>query len=212
MKYTEACDLKGLDEIHQLFYNAAKSVLAYPALLAGYRTTADAMTDRNISRYVREYMDSDATPFVKYHEGFDLEDFKHLIVKYLSDKDDAEQLSRIAEDGLTKIMARITPTLLGLVDQGHEMSRAAFFVAAYRHYLKYHRDDMGNELVINEPTLTEDEREKVMSDDPIAFLSLKPFATANLASSREFVARYLEMADTMAEQGVPVTLAAILEH
>ena len=46
-----------------------------------------------------------------------------------------------------------------------EFKRVAYLFAAYRHYLKYQKDDNGDAFEVADPWLTVDDRKAIDSDD-----------------------------------------------
>jgi mannitol 2-dehydrogenase len=72
------------------------------------------------------------------------------------------------------------------------MTRVAFFVASYRHYLKYKVDDKGATYEINDPWLTKTDEALIASDEPLDFLALSPFGSTDLKAAYAFVDKYLE--------------------
>lgn len=90
------------------------------------------------------------------------------------------------------------------------MTRVAFSFASYRHYLKYKTDDKGVSFEINEPWLNQTDLRLIESNDPIDFLGLSSFRSADLKVSASFVASYLKMVDEIKSKGVISVLEDII--
>ncbi|MET0996425.1 MAG: mannitol dehydrogenase family protein, partial [Mycobacterium sp.] len=61
--------------------NASHQALCYFAYLAGYRLVHDAAGDPLFAQFLREYMDSEATPTLKPVPGIDLPDYKRTLIE-----------------------------------------------------------------------------------------------------------------------------------
>jgi mannitol 2-dehydrogenase len=91
-----------------------------------------------------------------------------------------------------------------------DLTRVTYLVAAYRQYLKYHKDDNGENFEIAEPWLTDNDRKLIASDDATAFLHLSPFQATDLAASNEFTSQYLKFVSAIAANGAMKTLETII--
>ena len=190
--------------------NASHTMLAYPAILSGYRRVDHAVHDARLARLVRQFMDLDMTPYVPAPEGVDLERYKDTLMKRFANAAVSDQVARLCADGLSKFPVYITPKLIAMLRDGKDTRRLAYLLAAYRHYLRQGRDDDGAELTINEPMMTEMDRRLTASDDPLDFLALSAFAGAPLSESPDFREQYLNYADSIARLGAMATLETVL--
>lgn len=191
--------------------NASHTLLSYPSFLAGYRKVDEAMNDPRIARYVREFMDYDFTPYVPAPAGIDLDDYKETLIERFRNRQVSDQVARLCMDGLSKFAVYVTPHLTSMVAEGKDTRRLAYLLAAYRHYLKYHRDDNGEEFSIAEPQMNPADQALIASDNATDFLALSPFAGAGLANSRQFTDEYLEMVTAIDRDGAIATLETILQ-
>lgn len=190
--------------------NASHTLLSYPAFLAGYRKVDAAMRDVAVRRFVEQFMDIDVTPYVPAPEGIDLEEYKRTLVERFANRSVADQVSRLCFDGLSKFPVYVTPTLTRMVADGKDLTRVAYLLAAYRHYLKYHRDDSGQEFEVAEPWMNPEDQSLIDSPDPIEFLGLSAFAGAGLKDSPEFKKPYMEFVESIKNNGAMATLKTIV--
>ena len=102
------------------------------------------------------------------------------------------------------------PNLIQMIREHVDLTRVAFFTAAYRHYLKYKVDDHGMSFEINEPWLTATDYRLIASNDALDFLSLSPFAGTDLRASEDFVEIYQSMVRRIREEGTLPVLESIL--
>ena len=97
-----------------------------------------------------------------------------------------------------------------MVADGKDLTRVAYLIAAYRHYLKYQVDDNGSKFEIDEPWLTDEDRALLADDDPIAALHLSPFQSTDLSKSEAFVSLYLKFVDAIKKDGAMKVLERII--
>lgn len=203
-------DVTAYENMKLSLLNASHTLLSYPSFLAGYRKVDDAMHDAVIEKFVRDFMDLDVTPYVPAPAGIDLDEYKKTLIERFGNRSVSDQVSRLCFDGLSKFPVYVTPNLTEMVADGKDLTRVAYLLAAYRHYLKYRTDDNGVSFEIAEPWLTDAESALVMSDDPMRFLQLDAFAGAGLAGSRDFVALYMRFVDEIRKRGAMATLREII--
>jgi mannitol 2-dehydrogenase len=190
--------------------NASHQMLSYPAFLCGYRKVDDAMHDERFERLLRDFMDRDITPYVPAPPGTDLSVYKQTLIERFGNRSVSDQLSRLCFDGVSKIPVYLMGNLIRMIADGRDLRRVAFFTASYRHYLKYKKDDNGDSYEINDPWLTDDDMGLIASDEPMDFLALSPFRSADLKQANEFVGLYLDDVRGMKEDGVASVLETIL--
>ena len=84
------------------------------------------------------------------------------------------------------------PNLAKMIADGKDQTRTAYLLAAYRRYLLTPVDDNGESYDITEPWLTEADRRRIESADPLDFLDLPAFGAVRLRDARKFADCYLE--------------------
>lgn len=189
--------------------NASHTLLSYPAFLAGYRKVDDTMHDIRFVRYLRQFMDLDMTPYVPAPPHTNLEVYKQTLIERFANRSVSDQVSRLCFDGASKIPVYLVPNLIKMLRDEADLTRVAFFTAAYRHYLKYRQDDQGNIYEVDDPWLTAEDWIHIGSDEPLDFLLLSPFSQAELQTDERFTEAYLHMVTNIREDGVLAVLDAI---
>lgn len=189
--------------------NASHTMLSYPAFLLGYRKVDEAMQDERIIDYVRDFMDVDITPYVPVPDDVSLDEYKQTLIERFQNKNVSDQLARLCFDGISKIPVYIMPNLEKMIDDGANLNRVAFFVATYRHYLKYQKDDKGATYDVKEPWLTDHDINLLKSDNPLDFLDASPFKTDVLVGSSNFVELYQKYAEAIKRDGVAMVLTQL---
>ncbi|MCD8061411.1 MAG: mannitol dehydrogenase family protein [Akkermansiaceae bacterium] len=204
-------DVSAYENMKLSLLNASHSLLSYPAFLAGYRRVDEAVGDERFARYLRLFMDRDAGPYVPAPGNTDLELYKKTLLERFGNKAVSDQISRLCFDGVSKIPVYVMPVLTKMIRDDADLERLAFFIAAYRHYLKHGKDDLGRDYEVNEPWLTEEDRKLIASGDPVDFLGLSPFRSTDLKAADKFVSQYRSMVERIEEDGVlPVLEKMIL--
>lgn len=204
-------DVTAYENMKLSLLNASHTLLSYPSFLSGYRKVDDAMRDKRIERFVRGFMDIDVTPYVPAPGNTDLGQYKETLMERFGNRAVSDQIARLCFDGISKFPVYVMPTLAKMIADGKDTTREAYLIAAYRHYLKYRRDDNGDRFEVAEPWMTADDQRLISSDNPLDFLALPAFAGVPLKESESFRTRYLEMVDSIAANGAMATLATITE-
>lgn len=187
--------------------NASHTMLSYPAYLLGYKKVDEAMNDPKLVEYIRDFMDIDITPYVTVPEDVDLNDYKQTLIERFKNKNVSDQLARLCFDGISKIPVYIMPNLEKMIKDDADFTRVAFFLATYRHYLKYQKDDKGNVFDVKEPWLTDLDIKLIKSDNVLDFLDLSPFKTDVILSSSRLVEQYKEYTNVLMNNGVRMLMA-----
>ena len=190
--------------------NASHTLLSYPAFLSGYRKVDDAMHDDRIARFVRTFMDKDITPYVPAPGQTDLELYKQTLVQRFGNHTVSDQVARLCFDGISKFPVYVMPNLIKMIADKADMTRVAYLIAAYRHYLKYKTDDKGQSFEIAEPWLTAADEQLISNDNPTDFLALSAFQSTDLKKADSFVQMYLAMVEAIRQQGAMPVLESIL--
>ncbi|MDR2078258.1 MAG: mannitol dehydrogenase family protein [Treponema sp.] len=107
--------------------NGSHSALSYPAYLMGYTTVDEAMTDPVIQQYIRNFYMEEVTPTLAPVTGIDLGVYKDTLVTRFSNKNIADTVLRLCEDGSAKIPNFIINPLVDIIHSGgkHEAVTAA---------------------------------------------------------------------------------------
>ncbi|MFI3316804.1 MAG: mannitol dehydrogenase family protein [Rikenellaceae bacterium] len=190
--------------------NASHTLLSYPSMLSGYRKVDQAMRDERIIKFVRDFMDKDATPYVPAPGTTNLEVYKQTLVERFANSAVSDQIARLCGDGASKFPVYVVPIAKKMVAAGDDLTRIAYLVAAYRHYLKFKIDDAGVSFDIFDPWISADDWAIIDSTNAMAFLGTSPFAAVDLASHQPFVELYKSMVKMIAERGAMATLESIL--
>ena len=203
-------DVTAYENMKLSLLNASHTLLSYPSFLSGYRKVDDAMHDGRIAKFVRTFMDVDITPYVPAPGNTDLELYKQTLIERFGNRSVSDQIARLCFDGISKFPVYVMPNLIKMIRDHADLTRVAYLIAAYRHYLKYRTDDRGETFEIAEPWLTPEDEAVISSDDPMDFLGLSAFRSTDLKSAAEFVKLYQTMVAGIRGKGAMATLEGIL--
>lgn len=203
-------DVTAYENMKLSLLNASHTLLSYPAFLSGYRKVDEAMHDERFAKLLRTFMDKDITPYVPAPGNTDLELYKQTLIERFGNRSVSDQLARLCFDGVSKYPVYVMPNLIKMIRDDADLTRVAFSIAAYRHYLKYKTDDKGVAYEVSDPWLTEEDKQLIASNDPLDFLSLSPFQSTDLKAADNFVKVYLPMVEDIKEKGILPVLEEIL--
>lgn len=204
-------DVTAYENMKLSLLNASHTLLSYPSFLSGYRKVDDAMHDGRIAKFVRTFMDKDITPYVPAPGNTDLDLYKQTLIERFGNRSVSDQISRLCFDGISKFPVYVMPNLIKMIRDHADLTRVAYLIAAYRHYLKYRTDDNGAVFEIAEPWMTKEDETLTASDNPTDFLGLSAFKSTDLKQSPEFVKLYAGMVENIRSKGAMATLETILK-
>lgn len=190
--------------------NASHTLLSYPSFLSGYRKVDAAMKDERVIKFVRAFMDLDATPYVPAPENTDLEEYKQTLVERFANSAVSDQVARLCGDGASKFPVYVMPIAKKMLENDDDLTRIAYLVAAYGHYLKYRTDDNGESFEIFEPWITVEDQALIDSDNVLDFLSASPFSSVDFMASAKFKSLYVGLANQIKEQSAMKVLEYII--
>ena len=203
-------DVTAYENMKLSLLNASHTLLSYPSFLSGYRKVDDAMHDERIAAFVRTFMDKDITPYVPAPGNTDLELYKKTLIERFGNRTVSDQIARLCFVGVSKFPVYVMPNLIKMIRDNADLTRVAYLIAAYRHYLKYRTDDNGASFEIAEPWMTAEDTALTESDRPVDFLGLSAFRSTDLKAAPAFVEKYLEMVGAIRRDGAMKTLESIL--
>ena len=203
-------DVSGYENMKLSLLNASHTLLSYPSFLSGYRKVDAAMHDERIVKFVRDFMDIDITPYVPAPGNTNLDEYKQTLVERFANRTVSDQVARLCFDGVSKFPVYVMPNLIHMIADGKDLTRVTYLLASYRHYLKYHKDDNGENFEVDEPWLTDNDKRLIAKDDAVEFLHLSPFESTDLSASEAFTTQYLKFVESIEKSGTMKTLETII--
>lgn len=203
-------DVTAYENMKLSLLNASHTLLSYPSFLSGYRKVDDAMHDERIARFVRTFMEVDITPYVPAPGNTDLELYRQTLIERFGNRSVSDQIARLCFDGISKFPVYVMPNLIKMIRDNADLTRVAYLIAAYRHYLKYRKDDQGVSFEVAEPWMTPEDEKLIGSENPLDFLLLSAFRSTDLRAADAFVEIYRKMVEALKENGAMAVLESIL--
>ncbi len=180
--------------------NAGHSVLGIPGAIHGHTTIDACMRDTVFSKFMRQFMDKEATPILDKVEGIDIEKYKDRLEERFANPNIKDSVSRICSESSAKLPKFLLPTLRENLGNHGSIQYATFIVAAWCYYCGKEVDEKGKPLdIIDAQKFELISAAKNTEDDWENFLH-QPEIFGNLAENERFKKEYL-----MTVQGIYAT-------
>ena len=131
--------------------NGSHSAIAYIGQLRGLATVSDAMTDPQVSSFVRRLMSEDLLATLTVPAGYDARSYCRELLQRFENPALGHRTQQIAMDGTQKIPVRWLPALRESGLSGVERPFLERSLAAWLHYLRTRQDEAGTALVVSDP-------------------------------------------------------------
>jgi mannitol 2-dehydrogenase len=190
--------------------NGSHQGLAYFGRLSGYELVHEAAQDPLFRRFLRGYMDNEATPTLDPVPGVDLEDYKRTLIERFSNPEIRDTIARLCAESSDRIPKWLVPVARIQLAHNGELVRCAAIIASWARYAEG-VDEQGAPVDV-----VDRRREQVMAlakrqhEDPLAFLTQRELF-GDLVEHERFVDAYLSALRSLHERGARATLEAIVE-
>jgi mannitol 2-dehydrogenase len=185
--------------------NASHQSLCYFAYLAGYRLVHDAASDPLFAEFLREYMDSEATPTLRPVPGIDLPDYKRTLIERFANPGVNDTIARLCSASSDRIPKWLLPVIRANLAAGGQVRLSAATVASWARYAEG-VDEQGEPIDVQDQlagTLVPLARSQLQN--PTAFIE-NTDVFGDLASQPRFVEAYLWALDSLHRDGARATL------
>ncbi|MFI8524165.1 mannitol dehydrogenase family protein [Promicromonospora sukumoe] len=188
--------------------NASHQAMAYLGRLAGHRYAHEAMADPDLARFVRDFMDREATPTLAPVPGVDLEEYKATLMERFGNPEVRDTLARLGSETSDRIPKFLVPLVRDQLRTGGEVTRSAAVVASWARYAEG-VDEQGEPIeVVDRLADRLVPLARSQRADPLAFLR-SPMLFGSLVEEPRFVEPYLDALDSLHRVGARATLAAL---
>jgi mannitol 2-dehydrogenase len=185
--------------------NASHQGLCYFGRLCDYTYVHEAAQDPLFRRFLRGYMDDEATPTLAPVPGVDLELYKETLLERFANSEIRDTIARLCAESSDRIPKWLVPVIREQVVRHGPIARSAAIVSSWARYAEG-VDEQGAPIEI-----VDRRREEVMAlaaaDDPLAFIESRDLF-GDLAESERVKDAYLEALRSLHEHGARATLAA----
>lgn len=188
--------------------NASHQAMAYLGYLAGYRYAHEVAADPVFARFLRGYMDDEATPTLPPVPGVDLDGYKATLLDRFANPEIRDTLARLCADSSDRIPTWLVPVVTARLAAGGAVDRAALVIAAWARYAEG-VDEQGRPIEVVDRL-----RDRVtaaaarQAADPLAFLRDRDLF-GDLVDDPRFTRSYLRALDSLHTGGA---LAAVAER
>lgn len=189
--------------------NASHQCLCYFAYLAGYRLVHEAAGDLLFAEFLREYMDSEATPTLKPVPGIDLPDYKRTLIERFANPGVRDTIARLCFGSSDRIPKWLLAVIRENLRTGAPIRLAAATVASWARYAEG-VDEQGEPIDVQDQladSLVPLARSQY--ENPTAFID-NTAVFGDLGKQPRFVEAYLWALDSLHRDGSRATLEALL--
>jgi mannitol 2-dehydrogenase len=185
--------------------NASHQAMCYLGYLSGYRFAHEVCSDPLFVRFLRGYMDDEATPTLAPVPGVDLDAYKAQLIERFANPEVRDTLARLCAFSSDRIPKWLVPVVRHQLASGGDIRRSALVVAAWARYAEG-VDESG------EPIEIVDRRSDLVTaaasrqgEDRLAFLRNRDLF-GDLADDERFTSEYVSALDALHSHGARSTL------
>lgn len=185
--------------------NAGHQALAYFGYLLGHRFAHDAALDPRMARFVRDYMDREATPTLPPVPGIDLDAYKDELLERFANPAIADTIARLCQDTSDRIPKWVLPVLRHHLATGGPITHATALIASWARYAEG-VDEGGRPIeVVDRLAGRITAAARRYPEDPMALPSLTDLF-GDVAAHERFRIAYVDIAARLHRDGAARTL------
>jgi mannitol 2-dehydrogenase len=190
--------------------NAGHQGLCYFGRLCGYELVHEAAQDPLFRRFLRGYMDEEATPTLDPVPGIDLDEYKDTLIVRFSNPEVRDTIARLCADTSDRIPKFLLPVVRIQLARDGEVAHSAAIVASWARYAEG-VDELGAPIEV-----VDRQRERLMAlasrqrEDPLAFIANRELF-GDLVEHERFVSAYVSALRSLHERGARATLEKIVK-
>ncbi len=190
--------------------NASHQALAYVGYLSGYRLVHEVCQDELFARFLRAYMDTEATPTLRPVPGVDLDDYKSTLIERFSNPGVRDTVARLCAESSDRIPTWLVPVIRDNLASGGEIRLSAAVVASWARYAEG-VDEQGEPIEIVDRLADRVHAAALRrSEDDVAFLRDRDLF-GDLVDHERFVEAYRWALDSFHARGARATVADLIE-
>jgi mannitol 2-dehydrogenase len=181
--------------------NAGHSVLGIPGAIHGHPTINACMGDPVFAKFMRQFMDKEATPVLSPMPGTDLEAYKDKLEERFSNPNIKDSVGRICSESSAKLPKFLVPTIQENLATGGSIEYATLVLAAWCYYHDKGTNESNDPLEIIDANKSElHGAAKNTQADPLSFLRQKDLF-GGLADNERFAKEYHKMIVAIYQEG-----------
>jgi mannitol 2-dehydrogenase len=187
--------------------NGSHSGLSYHAALGGIHYVHDAVLDKRIERFMRQFMRDEAAPNLVPPPGIDLVAYQDSLVQRFSNPAIADTIPRLCMDGTAKFPTFIVPSVEDQLAKNGPIEMLALIVAGWCRYLQGVADDGSALTLAHDPGLADAvDAAKRSVAEPRAFLQFESALGPNIGKSDRFTEVFAHALTDLQQHGSLQTL------
>lgn len=191
--------------------NASHQALCYFGHLAGYRLVHEVFQDPLFARFVRSYMDREATPTLAPVPGVDLDEYKQNLMERFSSAAVRDTVARLCAETSDRIPKFLLPVIRENLRRGGEITLSAAVVASWARYAEG-VDEQGEPIEIvdqlKDSLIANARRQR---EDPLAFIANRD-VFGDLVDDARFRTAYTSALDALHSRGARATLEGLVGY
>lgn len=177
--------------------NAGHSVLGLLGSIHGHETIDGTVSDPLFSKYLRNFMDTEATPILDYVEGISLDDYKDSLIERFGNPNIKDNLARICLESSAKLPKFLISTINENLSNGGSIKYSTLVIAAWCLYSDKGVNQHGVELdIVDEMKDLLHKAAEGTKDNPLSFLKLESIF-GDLINKERFTTLYSEMIEAI---------------
>ena len=172
--------------------NAGHSVLGIPGSIHGHPSINDCMNDAVFAKFMRQFIDKEATPVLDKTEGIDLEQYKKSLEVRFANPNIKDSVSRICSESSAKLPKFLIPTIQDNLLTGGSIEYSTFILAAWCYYSDKGKNENNKPLeIIDEQSDLLHQAAMTTTNDPLGFIRLRQIF-GDLIDHQRFTDTYKE--------------------
>ncbi|MDF3129179.1 mannitol dehydrogenase family protein [Kiritimatiellaeota bacterium B1221] len=205
-------DVTPYEKMKICLLNAGHSVLGLLGSIHGHETIDGAVRDPLFARYLRAFMDIEATPVLDEVEGIDLDLYKDSLIERFSNPSIKDHLARICLESSAKLPKFLIPTLRENLAAGGHIAYATLVIAAWCYYSDKGVNRHGEALdIVDEMKSELHQAAAATSEDALSFLRMEPIF-GELIDNVSFTSLYQKMVtDLYKNPDIAILMRSVLE-
>lgn len=191
--------------------NAGHQALCYLGYLAGHRFAHQVCREPSFVRFLRAYMDEEATPTLGPVPGVDLPAYKTQLIERFANPEISDTLARLCADASDRIPKFLLPVVHARLAAGEDVRRSALVVASWARYAQGW-DEQGRQIDVVDRRRTDlTDRANRQLTNPLAFLEDETLF-GDLRHQPAFVEPYIKALDSLHSIGARATVEQWERH
>ena len=153
--------------------NAGHSVVGITGAVHGFQTIDECVQDPIIAKFLRAYLDAEASPMLEPVKGIEVGDYIDTLIERFGNPNIKDSVSRICSESSAKLPKFLIPTILENLKEDGPIELGTFLLASWCYYNDKQKSKKGEALeIIDEMEDTLHQHATKTEGNPLAFLEI----------------------------------------